>query len=108
MGRATKNREFVAAIRRIIPDAEIELPEGFDPRGSGRVFELDPACIREDAPATSPSTTSSGESPTMSHDFVRETRSRVYYPETHQLPVPLGGSGSLEKSAVKGPKPSRL
>jgi len=49
MGRATKNREFVAAIRRIIPDAEIELPEGFDPRGSGRVFELDPARIREDA-----------------------------------------------------------
>jgi UDP-glucose 4-epimerase len=47
-GHAMKNREFVAAIKRIIPGATFDLPEGFDPQGPGRVFDLDITRLRQD------------------------------------------------------------
>jgi UDP-glucose 4-epimerase len=47
-GRAIKNREFAEAIKRVIPDARFDLPEGFDPKGTGRVFDLDITRLRED------------------------------------------------------------
>jgi UDP-glucose 4-epimerase len=47
-GRAAKNREFAAAIARVIPQARFSLPEGFDPKGPGRVFELDVTRLRAD------------------------------------------------------------
>jgi UDP-glucose 4-epimerase len=47
-GRAASNRELAVAIRRVIPGARFALPEGFDPRGPGRLFELDIARIRAD------------------------------------------------------------
>ena len=48
LGRAIKNREFVAAIKRIIPDATIELPEGFAPNGPGREVTLDITRLQDD------------------------------------------------------------
>ncbi len=47
-GRATRNREYAAAIRKIIPDARLDLPQGFDPKGPGRVFELEVSRLRAD------------------------------------------------------------
>jgi UDP-glucose 4-epimerase len=47
-GKATKYGEFAAAIKRIIPDARLDLPDGYDPQGPGKVIELDISRIRED------------------------------------------------------------
>jgi UDP-glucose 4-epimerase len=47
-GRAMKNKELVAAIRKFIPEANIEVSEGFDPKGSGAVYFLDTTRLRED------------------------------------------------------------
>jgi UDP-glucose 4-epimerase len=47
-GRATTNGDLAAAIRHVIPDAAIELPEGRDPRGPGRAFYLDITRIHQD------------------------------------------------------------
>jgi UDP-glucose 4-epimerase len=47
-GHATKNKEFVAAIRNVIPDARIELPEGHDPNGPGQVTYLDTARLHDE------------------------------------------------------------
>jgi len=47
-GRATNNREFADAIKRVIPDAVIELPEGFDPTGPDKLFALDVTRIGQD------------------------------------------------------------
>lgn len=47
-GRAMRNREVVAAIKRIIPGVGLELPAGSDPQGPGRVFELDTSRLRAD------------------------------------------------------------
>ncbi len=49
MGRAVTNREFAAAVRAVIPGAEVEPPAGFDPRGPRRTIELDLSRIRADA-----------------------------------------------------------
>jgi UDP-glucose 4-epimerase len=35
-GKVLTNREVAAAARRLVPDARIELPEGYSPAGSGR------------------------------------------------------------------------
>jgi UDP-glucose 4-epimerase len=47
-GRAVSNGEVVAAIRKVIPEAQIELPGGRDPSGPGRDTYLDITRIRED------------------------------------------------------------
>jgi UDP-glucose 4-epimerase len=47
-GKATRYGELATAIRRIIPDARLDLPGGYDPQGSGKVIELDISRIRED------------------------------------------------------------
>ncbi len=47
-GRATTNKELVAAIGHVIPDARIELIEGYDPRGPGRTLYMDITRLRED------------------------------------------------------------
>jgi UDP-glucose 4-epimerase len=47
-GKATKYGELVEAIQRIIPDARLDLPSGYDPQGPGVAVTLDIARIRED------------------------------------------------------------
>lgn len=47
-GRATSNGELVAAIKRVVPEAQIELPEGRDPNGPGRDLYLDITRLRQD------------------------------------------------------------
>lgn len=47
-GKAMKYGKLAKAIRRVVPDARLDLPSGFDPDGPGRVFELDTTRIRED------------------------------------------------------------
>jgi UDP-glucose 4-epimerase len=47
-GRATTNKEVVAAIKRVLPDIEIEIPEGHNPSGPGGHFTLDITRLRED------------------------------------------------------------
>jgi UDP-glucose 4-epimerase len=47
-GRATTYREIAAAIRKVIPDAPIELPAGRDPNGPGRDTYLDITRIHQD------------------------------------------------------------
>lgn len=47
-GRAMKNGELAAAIKKIIPEARLDLPVGYDPQGPGKVFELDISRIQED------------------------------------------------------------
>jgi UDP-glucose 4-epimerase len=47
-GKATTYGDLAAAIKSIIPHARFDLPTGYDPQGSGRVFELDITRIRED------------------------------------------------------------
>jgi UDP-glucose 4-epimerase len=47
-GRVTTNREVAAAIRKVVPDARIELREGHDPNGPGRNTCLDITRIRQD------------------------------------------------------------
>jgi UDP-glucose 4-epimerase len=47
-GFPTRNREFVAAIRKAIPDAPIELPAGHNPEGAGKDIYLDTSRLRAD------------------------------------------------------------
>jgi UDP-glucose 4-epimerase len=47
-GKAIKNRDFAAALKRLIPSATFELPEGFDPNGPRRLFDLDITRICQD------------------------------------------------------------
>ena len=47
-GRATTNGQIAAAIRTVIPDAQIELPGGRNPDGPGHDVYLDIARIRQD------------------------------------------------------------
>jgi UDP-glucose 4-epimerase len=47
-GRATTNGELAAAIKKAVPGAQIELPEGRDPNGPGHDTYLDITRIRED------------------------------------------------------------
>jgi UDP-glucose 4-epimerase len=47
-GKVLTNRQVAAAIRRLIPDARIELPEGRSPAGSGQGICLDISRLRED------------------------------------------------------------
>jgi UDP-glucose 4-epimerase len=47
-GKAMKNKELVSAIRKAIPDADIRLSEGYDPRGVGAVSSMDTTRLRED------------------------------------------------------------
>ena len=42
------NREVAAAVRRVVPDARIELPEGRSQAGSGRGICLDISRLRQD------------------------------------------------------------
>jgi UDP-glucose 4-epimerase len=47
-GRPTTNGELVAAIKKVIPGARIELPAGRDPNGPGDDVYLDITRINED------------------------------------------------------------
>jgi UDP-glucose 4-epimerase len=47
-GKATRYGELAAAIRRILPDARLDLPGGYDPQSPRKVIELDISRIRED------------------------------------------------------------
>jgi UDP-glucose 4-epimerase len=47
-GKAFKYGEFAAAIKRIIPDARLDLPDGYDPQGPGVEITLDISRIRQD------------------------------------------------------------
>jgi UDP-glucose 4-epimerase len=47
-GHPTRNGEFVAAIKKVIPDAAIELPAGHDPNGFGSDIYLDTTRLRAD------------------------------------------------------------
>jgi UDP-glucose 4-epimerase len=47
-GKVLTNREVAAAVRRFVPDARIELPEGSSPAGSGQGITLDIGRLRED------------------------------------------------------------
>ncbi len=47
-GRATRNREVVEAIRRVIPDYKMELPAGMDPNGMGMAPYQDISRLCED------------------------------------------------------------
>jgi len=47
-GRATTNKELVGAIKKVVPDAQIELPAGRDPNGPGHDTYLDIRRIRQD------------------------------------------------------------
>jgi UDP-glucose 4-epimerase len=47
-GRVLTNREIAAAVKRLVPDARIELPEGQNPAGPGQEVWLDITRLRED------------------------------------------------------------
>ncbi|MCL2394364.1 MAG: NAD(P)-dependent oxidoreductase [Acidimicrobiaceae bacterium] len=47
-GRPARNGEFVDAVKELIPEAAVSLPEGHDPGGSGIVGYSDISRIRED------------------------------------------------------------
>jgi UDP-glucose 4-epimerase len=47
-GRATSNGEFTAAIKKVVPDAQIDLPGGRDPNGPGEDVYLDITRLRQD------------------------------------------------------------
>jgi len=47
-GRVLTNREIATAVKRLVPDARIELPEGQNPADSGREVWLDIGRLRED------------------------------------------------------------
>ena len=47
-GRITTYQEIVTAIKKISPDAQLELPEGHDPSGPGQAAYLDITRIRQD------------------------------------------------------------
>jgi len=47
-GRTTKNKELLAAVQAAIPGFELELPEGFNPNGTGQTNYQDITRIQED------------------------------------------------------------
>ena len=47
-GRVLTNREVAAAVKKLVPDARIELPEGRSPAGPGHPACLDITRLRED------------------------------------------------------------
>ncbi|HVB07051.1 MAG TPA: NAD(P)-dependent oxidoreductase [Acidimicrobiales bacterium] len=47
-GRATRNEDLVAAVHKVLPDAELELPAGHAPNSPGEVPYLDLSWIHED------------------------------------------------------------
>ena len=47
-GKVLTNREVAAAVRKLVPDARVELPEGRSPAGSGQGICLDISRLRED------------------------------------------------------------
>jgi UDP-glucose 4-epimerase len=47
-GRVLTNREVATAVRRIVPSARVELPEGRSPAGSGQGICLDIGRLRQD------------------------------------------------------------
>jgi UDP-glucose 4-epimerase len=47
-GQAMKNREVAAAIAKVIPEADIQLTAGYDPKGFGRTFSMDTSRLYED------------------------------------------------------------
>jgi UDP-glucose 4-epimerase len=47
-GRMLTNGEVAAAVRKVVPDARVALPEGHDPAGSGQEVYLDISRLRED------------------------------------------------------------
>jgi UDP-glucose 4-epimerase len=47
-GKVLTNREVAAAVRKLVPDARVELPEGHSPAGSGQGICLDISRLRED------------------------------------------------------------
>lgn len=47
-GHAIRNRDFAEALKRVIPETNLDLPGGFDPRGLGRPIALDITRIRQD------------------------------------------------------------
>jgi UDP-glucose 4-epimerase len=47
-GRVTKNKDLAAAIKKVIPDADIDLPAGRNPDGPGRDVYLDISRIHQD------------------------------------------------------------
>jgi UDP-glucose 4-epimerase len=47
-GKVVTNREVAAAVKELVPDALIELPEGRRPAGSGQPAWLDISRLRED------------------------------------------------------------
>jgi UDP-glucose 4-epimerase len=47
-GQIVTNREVAAAVRRVVPDARIELPEGRSPAASGPGICLDISRLRQD------------------------------------------------------------
>ena len=47
-GKVLTNRDVAAAVKSLVPDAQIELPEGRTPAGSGQGLCLDISRLRED------------------------------------------------------------
>ncbi len=47
-GQVLTNRDVAAAVKRLVPDARIELPEGRNPAGSGQGICLDISRLRQD------------------------------------------------------------
>ena len=47
-GRVLTNREIASAVKGLVPDARIELPEGQNPADSGQEVCLDIGRLRED------------------------------------------------------------
>jgi UDP-glucose 4-epimerase len=47
-GRPTANREILAAVRKVIPDARATLPDGHDPAGPGYNLYLDTTRLRQE------------------------------------------------------------
>jgi UDP-glucose 4-epimerase len=47
-GYPTRNGDFVDAIRRVVPEAPVALPDGYHPGGPGRVVHLDTTRLRSD------------------------------------------------------------
>jgi UDP-glucose 4-epimerase len=46
-GRATRNKELVAAVRAVVPDFEMEVADGYNPNGPGVANYLDTTRIRQ-------------------------------------------------------------
>jgi nucleoside-diphosphate-sugar epimerase len=71
-GRATTNKELVATIKKLVPDAQIELPEGHDPNGRART-SISTSAGSARTPATSPPTTPNARWPTTSAGCAQAT-----------------------------------